>query len=81
MASEIAMRTSLEALEAEALKLAPAERSHLLERLVASLDADPEVEAAWELEADRRDAELASGSVAEVSASEAMARLHARLSR
>lgn len=75
------MSTSLEALEAEALKLAPAERSHLLERLVASLDADPEVEAAWELEADRREAELASGAVAAVSAAEAMTRLRSRLSR
>lgn len=74
------MSTSLEALEAEALKLAPAERSHLLERLVASLDADPEVEAAWELEADRREAELASGAVAAVSAAEAMTRLRSRLS-
>ena len=75
------MSTKLEALEAEALKLAPAERSHLLERLVASLDADPELDAAWELEADRREAELASGSVAAVPASEAMARLRSRLSR
>ncbi len=75
------MTTRLEALEAEALKLLPAERSHLLERLVASLDVDPEVEAAWALEADRREAELASGSVEAVPAAEAMARLRARLSR
>ncbi len=75
------MSTILDALEAEALKLPPAERSHLLERLVASLDADPEVEAAWALEADRREAELASGSVEAVPAAEAIARLRARLSR
>ena len=75
------MTTRLEALEAEALKLLPAERSHLLERLVASLDVDPEVEAAWALEADRREAELASGSVEAVPAAEAMARLRASLSR
>lgn len=75
------MTTSLEALESATLKLAPADRSRLLERLIASLDADPEVEEAWELEADRREASLASGSAAEVSAHEAMTRLRARLAR
>ena len=74
------MTTSLEVLEAEALKLAPADRSHLLERLISSLDRDPEVEAAWEMEADRREAALVSGSVAEIPAQEAMDRLRARLS-
>ena len=75
------MSTSLELLEAEALKLTPADRAHLLERLVASLDSDPEIEAAWEKEADRREAELESGSVPEVPGHEAMARLRSRLSR
>ena len=75
------MSTSLEALEAEVLKLAPAERSHLLERLVASLDLDPEVEQAWEREADRREAELGSGAVAVVPGEEAIGRLRSRLSR
>jgi len=74
------MSTSLEALEAQALKLAPADRSRLLERLVASLDPDPEVEKAWEREADRREAELESGSVAAVPGHEAMARLRSKLS-
>ena len=75
------MSTDLETLEAEALKLTPADRSHLLERLIASLDSDPEVEAAWEREADRREAELESGSVAAVPGHEAMARLRSRLPR
>ena len=74
------MSTTLEILEAEVLRLAPADRSHLLERLIASLDLDPGVEQAWELEADRREAELASGSVAAVPGHEAIARLRARLS-
>jgi putative addiction module component (TIGR02574 family) len=78
---EITMSTSLEVLEAEALKLAPADRSHLLERLIASLDSDPEVEAAWDREADRREAEMESGAVAAVPGHEAMARLRSRLSR
>ena len=73
------MRTSLELVEAEALKLTPADRSGLLERLIASLDADPEVEAAWEQEADRREAELESGAVAAVHGDKALARLRSRL--
>jgi putative addiction module component (TIGR02574 family) len=72
---------SLEVLEAEALKLAPADRTHLLERLIASLDSDPEVEEAWELEADRREAALESGTVAEIPVQEAIDRLRARLAR
>jgi len=75
------MSTKLEVLEAEALQLAPADRTHLLERLIASLDSDPEIEAAWEREADRREAQLESGSVAEVSGPEAVIRLRSRLSR
>jgi putative addiction module component (TIGR02574 family) len=70
---------STEALEAEILKLAPADRSHLLERLIASLDSNPEIEDAWERETDRREAELESGSVTAVPGSEAVARLRARL--
>ena len=50
------MSTNLEILEAEVLQLPPDERSHVLERLIASLDSDPEVEEAWEREADRREA-------------------------
>ncbi len=75
------MNTSLEVLEAEVLKLAPADRSHLLERLIASLDVDAEVEDAWELEADRREASLGSGAVVEVPGNEAMNRLRSRLAR
>lgn len=74
------MNANLEFLETEVLRLAPVERSHLLERLIASLDADPEVDEAWEREADRREAELESGSVAPVPGAEAVARLRARIS-
>jgi putative addiction module component (TIGR02574 family) len=73
--------TNLEVLEAEVLQLAPIERSHLLERLIASLDSDPEVEAAWNKEADRREAELESGSILAISGMDAIARLRARLKR
>jgi len=73
------MITDLEVLEAEILKLPAADRAHLLELLIESLDADPEVESAWEREADRREAELESGGKTSVSANEAMARLRARV--
>ena len=73
------MPTTLEVLEAEVLKLAPSEKSHLLERLIVSLDEDVEVEEAWAREADRREAELDSGTVTAVSGDQMMERLRARL--
>ena len=42
-----------DAAEAEVLQLAPADRSRLFERLIASIDTDSAVEQAWEFEADR----------------------------
>lgn len=72
------MNANLEMLEAEVMQLAPVERSRLLERLIASLDSDPEVEEAWALEADRREAELESGSIVTVPGRDAIARLRAR---
>lgn len=66
---------NLEALEAEVLKLSPADRSHLLERLIGSIDADAAIEAAWEQEAERRQADIESGKASLVSGEEAMARL------
>ena len=75
------MGTHLEVLEAEALKLAPSDRSHLLERLIASLGSDPDVEAAWEHQADRREALLEPGSVAAVPGAEALNHLRSKLGR
>lgn len=75
------MTKQIEVLEAEVLKLVPAERARLLERLIASLDVDTEIEAAWEQEADRREATLVSGAASTVPGPEAIARLQARLSR
>ncbi len=73
------MFATLEALEAEALKLQPSDRSHLVERLLLSLDTDTEVEEEWAREADRRVAELDSAVVEAVPGEQAMARLRARL--
>lgn len=78
------MHANLEMLESEVMKLAPSERFHLLQRLIASLDPvddDPTIDAAWELEADRREAEMAAGTVAAVSSDEALQRLRSRLAR
>lgn len=71
------MSSTVEALEAEALQLSAAERARLVERLIASLDADPEVEDAWAAEVERRNAEIESGAVSLISGSEALARLKA----
>ena len=73
------VNSTLEILEAEVLQLNLADRSHLLERLIISLDVGPEVETAWEREADRREAELESGQTQAIPANEAIARLRARL--
>ena len=72
------MTTTLEMLEAEALKLAPADRSRLLERLVVSQDEDEEIEAAWDAVADAREAGIAASSPKTVPFDEAIARLEAR---
>ncbi len=58
------MSSSVQALEAEALQLPEADRARLIERLIASLDADPEIENAWAAEVERRLAEIENGSAA-----------------
>jgi putative addiction module component (TIGR02574 family) len=73
--------TELEVLEAEVLKLDAPDRMHLLEKLIASLDVDPDVEQAWEQLADQREAELDSGAVKAVPGEEVLKRLRSRLPR
>lgn len=57
------MPSTVEQLEAEALQLPAGERAYLVERLIASLDIDPEVEEAWAAEVERRNAEIDRGAV------------------
>ena len=57
------MSSTLEALEAEVLRLSATERARLVDRLIASLDIDPAVEDAWVAEVERRNAEIESGAV------------------
>jgi len=77
-ATEKELSTSLEAIQAEVLRLSPSDRSRLLDRLIVSLDADTAVEADWDAVADAREAEIASGVVTAISLEEAMARLESR---
>ena len=73
------MPTSIEVLEAEVLGLSVDERSRLLERLITSLDADPEIQEAWVQEAERRDAEVDSGAVSLVPGEQVLSRLRSDL--
>ena len=72
------MSTTLEALQAEVLRLSPSDRARLLDRLIASLDVDAQAEAAWDAVADEREGQLQSGAVQTVSLDVAIARLEAR---
>lgn len=72
------MTISLETLQAQVLRLSPADRARLLDRLIASLDVDAGAEAAWDKLADDREQELTAGSAAAVPLDVAIARLEAR---
>jgi Putative addiction module component len=73
------MPIPLDTLEAEVLKLPAGARSHLLDRLIASLGIDAEIEGAWALEAERRDVEINEGKVSTVPGNELLDRLRAEL--
>lgn len=73
------MPSQLDYVEAQVMQLSTAERNHLLERLINSLEADPEVEAAWDQVADQREADIASGRSHWIPGDEAMCQLRARL--
>ena len=72
------MQATLETLQAEVLRLSPADRAKLLDRLIASLDVDPDVEAAWDELADRREHDLETGAAKAIPLEVAVARLEAR---
>jgi putative addiction module component (TIGR02574 family) len=71
------MSIAVEVLEAEALNLPAAERARLVEKLIVSLDAEPDVETAWAAEVERRHAEIERGDVALLPGAETLARLKA----
>lgn len=72
------MNPSLETLQAEMMLLSSSDRAKLLDSLIASLDEDAEVEAAWDALADAREQALRDGTVDTVPLEDVMARLEAR---
>ena len=73
------MPIPIDVLEAEALSLPQADRSRLVDRLLATLDHTPEWESAWAAEADKRELLIASGQATWVPGVEAVARVRASL--
>ena len=72
---------SIDELEAEALKLAPAARARLAERLLASLEtlSDEENALIWAEEAQRRDAAWEAGGAPGNAAADVFREAHDRL--
>lgn len=73
------MGLPLEALESQVLQLPTADRVRLLDRVVASLDADAARDAAWDAVAARRDDEAKNDPSLLVPVDEALARLRETL--
>lgn len=71
------MSTTIETVEAEALQLPVADRARLIERLIASIDVDPEVEEAWAAEVERRRAEIESAAASTLPGAATLAKLKA----
>jgi putative addiction module component (TIGR02574 family) len=65
-------------MEHELLKLPATERARLAERLIASLDEDSAVEAAWIAEVRRRDEEIRSGVVKAIPVEDALSSIRTR---
>ena len=80
-ASEMGKRMDSEELKREALKLPIVQRAELAQILIASLDEDEEIEAAWMQEAERRYKEIVSGSIATRPAADVFAEARTRLQR
>ena len=74
------MSLPVEALELEVLRLHATERERLLDRVIASLDADKARDKAWDNLAAKRDSEIERGESTPVSGPEVVARLRAELS-
>ena len=72
------MATSIQDVESAALGLSAKDRAELAQRLLSSLDRDPEVEAAWNEEIRERVADLESGRVATIPAEEVFAKARLR---
>ena len=71
------MHVAIESLESADLQLSKSERAQMIERLIASINADSDVEEAWFAEVERRNAEIDSGAVSLLSGPETLAKLRA----
>ena len=74
------MPIAIDQLEAEVLSLSPADRAHLLERLIESFEPESKTQDAWVAVALHRQAGVLAGTVALVPGSDAVARVRARIS-
>ena len=73
------MSRPVEAIAAEAMQLSESDRELLLEQLAMSLPKDPDWQAAWATEADRREAAIASGEARWIPGDELLVQLRAKL--
>lgn len=69
------MTTTLDGVTADALKLSPAERAELIERIADSVLPAPPLHPAWEAEIARRVAEMDAGLVKSIPAEHVFAEL------
>jgi Putative addiction module component len=74
------MFTTIDAFEAEALSLPAIDRVRLVAKLIASLDADPEIEAAWISEIAQREAAIECGEASWLDGAATLAKLKAEFS-
>ena len=72
------MRTDLERLVTEALKLTENDRATFAQLLLASLEQDDEIDASWAEEVHRRDSEIESGAKRAIPLADALARIRSR---
>lgn len=73
------MSLTYQQVASEAMKLTPDERVSLAERLWVSVDSPEAIAAAWDVEIERRVAQLDAGEVETIPAEEVIAELRARL--
>jgi len=69
------MTIPVEVIEAEALNLSVSDRARLASKLIRSLEVEPDVEAAWAEEVERRHAEVENGTVSLLPGPETLERL------
>lgn len=73
------MKSAAEEVEAAVLSLPRSERARLAERLIASLDEDPEIEEAWAEEVRRRLEAFRKGEIDAVPANDVLTETRRRI--